>query len=99
MFLWCYIRHLNPTKIHPERITRLDKKLINDLDYKGINFPVSKKDFSKIEVKDCICINVFCYEEKLAYPTLLFEQQFKNSIDLLLKSGHYVNIKDFNRFV
>ena len=25
-FLWCHIRHLNPLKIHPERITKVDKK-------------------------------------------------------------------------
>ena len=24
--LWCHIRHLNPLKIHPERITKVDKK-------------------------------------------------------------------------
>ena len=35
-------------KIHPERITQKDKQMINDLDYEGIDFPVSKKKFSKI---------------------------------------------------
>ena len=25
-FLWCHIRHLNPLKIHPERITKVDKR-------------------------------------------------------------------------
>ena len=25
-FLWCHVRHINPVKIHPERITREDKK-------------------------------------------------------------------------
>ena len=43
-FLWCHIRHLNPLKIHPERITKVDKNMINDLDYEGIKFPVSKKN-------------------------------------------------------
>ena len=33
--------------------------MVNDLDYKGMEFPVSKKD-SKIEKKDNISINVFC---------------------------------------
>ena len=37
-FLWCHIRHLNPLKIHPERITKVAKKMINDLDYEGIKF-------------------------------------------------------------
>ena len=41
-FLWCHIRHLNPLKIHPERITKIDKKVINDFDHEGIKFPVSK---------------------------------------------------------
>ena len=48
-FLWCHVRHVNPIKIHPERITREDKKLVNDLDYDGTEFPVREKDFSKIK--------------------------------------------------
>ena len=44
-FLWCHIRHLNPLKIHPERITKADKKMVIHLDYEGFEFPVSKKDF------------------------------------------------------
>ena len=27
-FLWCHIRHLNPLKIHAERITKADKNMI-----------------------------------------------------------------------
>ena len=50
--------------MHPERITREDKELINTLDYERIEFPVS----NKIEVKNKICINIFCYENKLTYP-------------------------------
>ena len=30
-FLWCHVRHVNPVKIHPERVTGEDKKLANDL--------------------------------------------------------------------
>ena len=46
-FLWCHIRHLNPLKIHPERVTKADKNMVNDLGYKGIEFFVSKKDLKK----------------------------------------------------
>ena len=35
-FLWCHVRHINPVKIHPERITREDKKVANDLNYDRI---------------------------------------------------------------
>ena len=30
-FLWCHIRHIDPVKIHPERITQKNKRLVNDL--------------------------------------------------------------------
>ena len=53
---------------------------------------MEEKDFSKIEKKNNICVNVFRYEKKL-----------EDSMDLLLliddNKWHYVYIKDFNRFV
>ena len=39
-FLRCHVRHINPVKIHTERITREDDKLVNNLNYDGIEFPV-----------------------------------------------------------
>ena len=74
-FLWCHIRHLNLVKRHPEIITKEDKDMINDLDSEGIKFPVSEKDYCKIERQNNICINVFCYENGLTY---LFMYQIKN---------------------
>ena len=31
MFLWCHVRHINPSKEHPERITKKDKKLVKHI--------------------------------------------------------------------
>ena len=102
-FLWCHVRHINPVKIHPERITWEDKKLANDLNYDGIEFPVREKDFSKIETNNNICINKFCYEKRLTFPIYVSDQKFENSMDLLLvideNKSHYVYIKDFDRFM
>ena len=99
-FLWCHVRHINPIKMHPERITQKDKEFINDLNYDGIEFPVSEKFFSKIETKSNICINVFCYENKLTFPIYISDQKFEYSIDLLLvineNKSHYVYIEDFD---
>ena len=39
-FLWCHVRHINPVKIHAERVTREDKKLVNNLNYDGVEVPV-----------------------------------------------------------
>ena len=41
--------------------------MVNDSVYKEIELLASKKDFGKIEKKNNICINVFCYETKLVY--------------------------------
>ena len=76
---------------NPEKITQEDKELISDLDYDGIEFPVQEKDFSKIEVKNNICINVFGYENELVFPIYVSDQKFKSSIDFLLlmmKTNH-----------
>ena len=100
-FLWWYVRHVNPVNIHPERITQEDKKLVNNLNYDGIEFPVQEKDFSKTETKNNSCINVFCYENKLTYPSQVSDQEFEKSMDLFLVSNknksHYVYIKDFKQ--
>ena len=64
---------------------------------------MSKNSFSKTEMKTRICINVFCYENKLTYPVYISDQKFENSMDLLLifdgDKSNYVCIKDFDRFM
>ena len=44
-FLWCHVRHVNPVKRHPERITEKDKEIVHNLDYRKNEFPVSNEDF------------------------------------------------------
>ena len=102
-FLWCHVRHINPSNEHPERILKNDKKAAEELDYDGIEFPVQEKDFNKIEGKYNICINVFGYENGLNSPIYISDQNFEDSMDLLLliddNKSHYVYIKDFYRFM
>ena len=50
-FLWCYIRHLNPLKIHPERITKVDKKYLLILIMKVLNFLFLKKIIVRLNKK------------------------------------------------
>ena len=102
-FLWCHVRHMNPVKIHPERITREDKKLANDVTYDIVEFCVREKDFSKIGKKNSICINVFCYQTKLTFPIYVADQKFENSMDLLPVTdggkSYYVYIKNFDQLM
>ena len=90
-------------KTHPKRITKADKKTDSDLDYADIGFLVSKKDYSRIENLNNICIIVFCYENDLVYPVHISDKSFKICMDLLLITDenklHYVYINDFNRFM
>ena len=64
---------------------------------------MQEKDFSKIEVKNNICINVFSYKEKLVFSIYVSDQKFEDSMNLLLliddDKSHYVYIKDFDRFM
>ena len=93
----------SPKKGLTKRITWEDKKLVNNLDYDGVGFPVREKDFGKIEKNNYIYINVLCYENKLVFPIYVSDQKFENSMDLLLvideNKSHYVYIKDFDRFM
>ena len=61
--------------------------MVKDLRYEGIKFPVSKKDYCRIERQNNIYINVFCYENNLIYPVYVSGQKFENCMDLLLISN------------
>ena len=63
-FLWAHIRHLNPQNKDPQRIKKSDKAFIQNLDYQGIEFPVTIKQINKIEEQNSINITVFGYENK-----------------------------------
>ena len=103
MFLWCHIRHLNPTIKNQERIKKSDKEYINKLNYNNIEFPVSNKHYNKIEKQNEININVFSYEKMQTYPIYVSKEKYDNCMNLLLitkdENKHYVLIKDFNKFM
>ena len=98
-FLWCHVIHLNCKGKDLWRISKRDKQIAENLNHSGVEFPVSKKDYSKIEVMNKININSFSYEDKIIYPVYLSDQSFDDVLDLLLVNNHYVLIKDFNRLM
>ena len=83
-FRWCHIRHLNPQDKNPQRIKKSDKEYINRLDYSGIEFPVTTKQYKKIEKQNEININVFGYENKKPYPIYVSKEKYDNQMNLLL---------------
>ena len=69
-FLWCHIKHLDPLRIHPERITKANNKMINDLYCEGIKFPVSKKILARLKRKTIFALMYFVM--KIIYLSCLF---------------------------
>ena len=88
-FRWCHIRHLNPQIKYPERIKKEDKKMINELNYDGIDFPLSQKHYNKVEKQNSIRINVFGYEDGQPFPIHISKETFKDQMNLLLITKHF----------
>ena len=102
-FRRCHIRHLNPQEKNPPGIKKEDKKMINELNHDGINFPLSQKHYNKVEKQNSIRINVFGYENGQPFPINISKEIFEDQMNLLLitkdEKKHYVLIKDFNAFM
>ena len=104
-FAWCHVRHLHPQEKNPQRIKKSDNAFIKDkiVNYDGIEFPVTIKDYNKIEKMNSINFNVFCYEEYQIFPIYISKEKFEDHMELLLitegKTKHYVLIKDFNKLM
>ena len=85
--------------MHPERITKPDKRLVNDPDHEDIKFPVSKKEYCNTKQKHSICMNVFSDKNNVVYLVYVLDNKF-DCMDLLLITDetklYYVYIKDFN---
>ena len=48
-FLWCHVRHFNPSNKHPERIKKTDKKLPKNLIMMELSFLYKKKILTRLK--------------------------------------------------
>ena len=78
-FLWCHIRHLNPLKIHPESITKEDKKLFMILIMRGLNFLFQKRIIAELKDKTTFAL---MYSVMKIIRLILFIYQIKSFIIL-----------------
>ena len=108
--LWSLVRHLNPRKKDPQRITKEDREFAKNLDFSGITFPVTINQINRIEKQNNININLFGYDtvKKSIYPVQISEESYDDHLELLYLEGknelggettHYIYIKDFNRLM
>ena len=82
--------------------------MVNELNYKDIEFPVTIKQINKIEKQNNINISVFGYENKQPFPVHISKEKFEDHMELLMiteidrdgeSNNHYVLIKGFNKFM
>ena len=63
----CVLCKFKFIKIHPEGTTKADKNMLSDRNYDGIQLPVSKADYSKIDKKKttfasmCFVLKIICF--------------------------------------
>ena len=102
-FLWSVLRYLHPREKDSTRINDL-REYENDLNFKGIDFPILVKDIQKFENQNPNIpgINVSSINDNnKIYPLRLNQKDAKKSIDLFLfskdENQHYSLIKNFSR--
>lgn len=102
VFLWCVLRSLHPNEVHDERLTDFIKH-VNELNFKGIDFPGKLKDITKFENQNPPLpgINVFSVSDNNKfYPLRMIQKDCKKTINLFLfeqdGKSHYSLIKNFN---
>ena len=104
-FLWSLLRYLHPVKKHKTRLIDI-RKYKNDLNFKGIDFPVKLKDIPKFKNQNPNIpgINVFSVNDNnKIYPLRLNQKDTDETIDLFLftkdEKYHYCLINNFSRLV
>ena len=103
-FIWSYIRHINPLNKNPNRLTKKDKELFNNIyeKLKYFEFPLklNKNNIEKIE--DILEINICILsadENNNVIPMISSENNHKNDLNLFYYKDHICLIKNLNKYL
>ena len=102
-FMWSVLAvlHKVPLHSHPERLHHY-QQFQNELDFSGIEFPVTIDKIGRFEKQNNISVNVFGFENVLL-PLYITKEHFNTHVNLLLYSQgtirHYCLIKDLNKLL
>ena len=103
-FIWSYIRYINPLNKNPNRITKKDDELFNNIyeKLKYFEFPlkINKNNIEKIEniLKINICI-LSADKNNNVLPMFASENNHKNDLNLFYYKNHICLIKDLNKYL
>ena len=100
-FMWSILAQLHPARVHPERVNHY-RPYQQELDFSGIELPMTLRHIPKFERQNQISICVFGYDEGV-YPLYITSHTYPRHVNLLLISDgnnqHYCLIRDLNRFL
>lgn len=104
-FLWSILSKLYPASKNKQRVSKYEQ-YENNINMKGIEYPVRIKDILKVEKQNDLCINVFALNNQnnknSLYPVYISNLKSEIIIDLLYiednGNSHYCLIKDLDSF-
>ena len=103
-FIWSYIRYLNPVNKNPNRITKKDKELFNNI-YEKLNyfeFPLKINKNNIVKIENILEINICILsadENNNVIPMFSSENNHKNDLNLFYYKDHICLIKDINKYL
>ena len=99
-FQWAILAALHPIKVHAERAGNYIK-FEKELDFDGIEFPVTINKISRFEKRNNIAVSIFGLENSSCFPVYISHFEGQKHINLLFISNsdinHYCWIKNLNR--
>ena len=103
-FIWSYIRYLNPVNKNPNRLTKKDKELFNNIyqKLKYFEFPLKINKNNIVKIENILEINICILssdENNNVIPMFSSENNHKNEINLFYYKDHICLIKDLNKYL
>ena len=103
-FIWSYIRFINPLNKNPNRLTKRDKELFNNIyeKLKFFEFPLKITKTNIIKIENILEINICILTadgKNNIIPMIISENNYDNDINLLYYKDHICLIKDINKYL
>ena len=103
-FIWSYIRYLNPVNKNPNRLTKKDKELFNNIyeKLKYFEFPLKINKNNIVKIEDILKINICILssdENNNVIPMMSSENNHKNDLNLFYYKDHICLIKNLNKYL
>ncbi|XP_054712885.1 uncharacterized protein LOC129222404 [Uloborus diversus] len=100
-FMWSILSAIHPVDKDPQRVLKY-REFKNELNFKGIEFPVALTDITKFEKLNNISVNVYGYEQSIVTLRITDNKREKHANLFYIQdkdNGHYCWIKNLSRLI